>query len=175
VTEVLLGLMGILVGVVGGYLFGIAQSRNERRDNALADIYGALSLYYRCLIGWSSLPHLKPNVPPGEPEQEWGECCLHLSDAFNDAYFRNSIWLGEETDGMIERFAVDAQGVFERFTLMDKNGYIFPEGVAAKKLLRETLAPRYAEIRRALRSEIEVSRYLVRLPVTDKDSRTPEP
>ncbi len=35
----LIALVGILVGTVSGYLVGVVQSRNERRDNALAEIY----------------------------------------------------------------------------------------------------------------------------------------
>jgi hypothetical protein len=52
----LIALLGAGVGIVGGYLVGVAQSRNERRDNALAEIYKEMTLFYGRLLSWTDDP-----------------------------------------------------------------------------------------------------------------------
>jgi hypothetical protein len=53
VTQFLLALLGTVFGLAGGYVFGIAQSRSERRDNALAEIFKEMMLFYRGVVSWT--------------------------------------------------------------------------------------------------------------------------
>ncbi len=160
-TEVLAALLAGVVGLVGGYVFGIAQSPNERRDNALADIYGAMSLFYREMIAWMSLPSEKPYTAPGEPSLEWRDSCAGLGKRFMNTYFGNSIWLGRETDEMVNKFAVDAMGVLFQLARMESDGFVYPEMRRGKDLLEERLAAQYREIGDRLREEIEASRTII--------------
>src|ERR671916_1003093 len=56
VTDVLLALVSGVVGIIGGYIGGVlrtlSESRNERRDAALAEIFKEMSLFYRYLGSW---------------------------------------------------------------------------------------------------------------------------
>lgn len=65
----LAALLGTGVGTLGGYVFGVAQSRNERRDNALAEIFKEMMLFYRGVVAWTA-----PNQTTGpitEPGTTW--------------------------------------------------------------------------------------------------------
>jgi hypothetical protein len=44
-SDVFVALLSSVLGVAGGYFFGIARSRHERRDNAIADITRQLSSF----------------------------------------------------------------------------------------------------------------------------------
>ena len=160
-TEVLVALLTGGLGLAGGYVFGLAQSRTEGRDNALADIYGSMSLFYREMIAWSSLPSEKPYTTPGEPSREWRDSCAGLGKRFMDTYYGNSIWLGRETDAMVNKFAVDAWGVLLQLARMNSDGIVHPEMRRGKDLLEERLAAQYREIGDRLREEVEVSRTII--------------
>jgi hypothetical protein len=70
VTEVLIALVGIVVGGMSGYVFGVLrtlnESRNERRDAALAEIFKEMALFYRYLVSWTDNYDPDPNNPTGE-------------------------------------------------------------------------------------------------------------
>ena len=73
-TRLLVGLLTAVVGVVGGCFFGLAQSRNERRDNALAEISKEMMLFYRGVVAWTA-PN-ETNVPlTAEPGTTWRDYC----------------------------------------------------------------------------------------------------
>ena len=52
------GVVGLLGGGYVGYVFGVlrtlSESRNDRRDAGLAEIYKELSLFHRYLASWTA-------------------------------------------------------------------------------------------------------------------------
>ena len=67
VTDVLIALVGVVVGGLGGYVLGVLRTlnerRNERRDVALTEIFKEMSLFYRSLVTWTMTPTLTLTSP----------------------------------------------------------------------------------------------------------------
>jgi hypothetical protein len=111
VSDVLIALVGILVavvGTVGGYLVGVAQSRNERRDAALAEIFKEMSLFYRYLGSWIE----KIDPDPKKPTSASSDIPArkHVNNQYQKFtytfYDVNAIWLGKDTYDLIQEFSV---------------------------------------------------------------------
>jgi hypothetical protein len=64
VGDVILAVVGAVVGYTLGVLRALSESRNERRDAALAEIYKELSLFHRYLGSWTAHPNPDPKNPP---------------------------------------------------------------------------------------------------------------
>jgi hypothetical protein len=64
VGDVILAVVGAVVGYTLGVLRALSESRNERRDAALADIYKELALFYRYLGSWTGDDSDPKNPPP---------------------------------------------------------------------------------------------------------------
>jgi hypothetical protein len=103
VTDVLIALVGVVVGGLGGYVLGVLRTlnerRNERRDVALAEIFKEMSLFYRYLGSWIEAD----NLDPDKPSATSGD--IPVKDHVNDQYQKftytfydvNAIWLGKDT------------------------------------------------------------------------------
>ena len=63
VTDVLIALVGVVVGGLGGYVLGVLRTLNERRDVALTEIFKEMSLFYRSLVTWTMTPTLTLTSP----------------------------------------------------------------------------------------------------------------
>jgi hypothetical protein len=172
VSPVLAALLASIVSVVGGYYLGVVRSRNERRDNAIADIYKALMRFYRSLISWSEYPTGGPRQPPGAAPTTWLDHCMGLLDEFAEAHYGNSIWIGRATDELITDFAVKGWKVLTRFAHMDDRGRL-PDGTNAKEHMHAELTPLRNEIADRLRDEMESSLYLIPYRVVIKNRSTP--
>ena len=170
VTNVLLALLsGGVFGLLGGYVFGVlrtlTESRNERRDNALADIYKELSLFHRYLASWTAGYDPDPDKPTaasaGIPARK------HVKDqyekfvhAFHDV---NAIWLGKDTYNLIQGFSLASRDLLKDLTDMrERDGvWLLPDGTNPNDRRKEQITPQYNEVRDVLRAEVEASRGLI--------------
>jgi len=134
----------ITLGV--GYLLGIRQRRleriQERRENAVADIFGALMSNYRAYGKWADTGK--------DPEKE------QLAD---DSYhYTGSIWLTEDTREMIKKYAIKSRNFYESLSEeMDHRGELL-DGTKAMVLLNENLGTALEKVEDKLRSEMDISR-----------------
>ncbi len=152
----LTALLGAGVGTFGGYLVGLAQSRNERRDNALAEISKEMMLFYRGVVTWTSPD--ETSGPLTEPGTSWHDHCMRQYAAFIDALYANEIWLGKATHEKIQEVA-EAGRVF--LNGVDTRGRVMQDGTSAWDWRAERLAPKLNEVQDVLRAEVEASRYII--------------
>jgi hypothetical protein len=169
VSDVLIALVGILVavvGTVGGYLVGVAQSRNERRDAALAEIFKEMSLFHRYLVSWVEDFDPDPEKPTSAssdiPAQK------HVNDQYQKFTYTfhdvNAIWLGKDTYALIQEFSIASRDFLNELEHMKKRAgaWRLPDGTDPKDRRKELrITPKYVEVRDALRAEVEASRDLV--------------
>lgn len=148
--------IGAVIGVVGGYFFGVARSRNERRDNALAEVSKEMMLFYRGVVSWTA-----PNETRGpftDPDAGWQDSCRGQYEKFIDALYGNEIWLGKATKDMIQEFA-EAGRIF--LNGVDKRGRFMQDDTSAWAWRDENLSPKLEKVQDALRAEVEASRYIL--------------
>jgi hypothetical protein len=148
VTDVLIALVGILVagvGTVGGYLVGVAQSRNERRDNALAEIYKEMTLFYRYLVSWTDTVDPAPNKPTAEssgiPAQK------HVNDQYKKfvlVFYGNAIWLGKDTYDLIQEFSAASRDILNELYDIRRTAGVWrlPDGTDPKDRRRDQITPK---------------------------------
>ena len=83
-SALLSALLASVISIVGGYYLGVVRSLNERRENAIADIFKEMMLFYRGILGWIADP--RPNGSPDvEPETTWKDYCWKRYAVFLDA------------------------------------------------------------------------------------------
>ena len=163
VNEVLIALVGILVGTVGGYLVGVAQSRNERRDAALAEIFKEMSLFYRYLGSWIEDINPDPKETSAASESSGIPARKHVNEQYQKFtytfYDVNAIWLGKDTYDLIQEFSVASRDFLNELESMRKiNGvWRLPDGTNPKDRRQERIAPKFYEVRDELRAEVEAS------------------
>ena len=159
----LIALLGAGVGIVGGYLVGVAQSRNERRDNGLAEIFKEMSLFHRYLVSWTDT--VDPD--PGEPTAESSgiPARKHVNDQFKKFVYTfhdvNAIWLGKQTYALIQEFSIASRDFLNELEDMRKRNGVWrlPDGTDPKNRRNQRrITPKYIEVRDALRAEVEASR-----------------
>jgi hypothetical protein len=167
VSDVLIALVGILVavvGTVGGYLVGVAQSRNERRDAALAEIFKEMSLFYRYLGSW--IEDIDPD--PEKPTSASSDIPArkHVNDQYQKFtytfYDVNAIWLGEDTYALIQEFSVASRDFLNELEDMREGAGVWrlPDGTNPKDRRKEQITPKFYKVRDELRAEVETSRNL---------------
>jgi hypothetical protein len=167
VSDVLIALVGILVavvGTVGGYLVGVAQSRNERRDAALAEIFKEMSLFYRYLGSW--IEDIDPD--PEKPTSASSDIPArkHVNDQYQKFtytfYDVNAIWLGEDTYALIQEFSVASRDFLNELEDMREGAGVWrlPDGTDPKNRRKEQITPNFYKVRDKLRAEVEASRNL---------------
>jgi hypothetical protein len=167
VSDVLIALVGILiavVGTVGGYLVGVAQSRNERRDAALAEIFKEMSLFYRYLGSW--IEDIDPD--PEKPTSASSDIPArkHVNDQYQKFtytfYDVNAIWLGEHTYDLIQEFSVASRDFLNELEDMREGAGVWrlPDGTDPKDRRKEQITPKFYKVRDELRAEVEASRNL---------------
>jgi hypothetical protein len=167
VSDVLIALVGILVavvGTVGGYLVGVAQSRNERRDAALAEIFKEMSLFYRYLGSW--IEDIDPD--PEKPTSASSDIPArkHVNDQYQKFtytfYDVNAIWLGEDTYALIQEFSVASRDFLNELEDMRARAGVWrlPDGTDPKDRRKEQITPKFYKVRDELRAEVEASRNL---------------
>jgi hypothetical protein len=160
VTEALVALVSLVVGILAGYVFGVLRTlnerRNERRDDAIAEIYRLESLFYHSVVSWTANP---TSAPP--TASNWELHCRNLYREFTDAYHANSIWLGSDTYELIKEFGHAGKDILNEFRHMDRNGQL-PSGKSAWDRRAEVLMPKHDKVEDALRTEMEWSRSLTR-------------
>jgi hypothetical protein len=170
VTDVLLALVsGGVFGLLGGYMFGVLRTLNERRDAALAEIFKEMSLIYRSLVSWTDDPNADPNKPT--PESSGIPVKTHVNDQFGKfarTFFDNAIWLGEDTYDLIKELVDAGRAILNELNSMRADGRL-PDGTNPKDLREEQLTPKFYEVRDALRAEVEASRDI--LPFRREDHR----
>lgn len=166
-SDVLIALVGILVavvGTVGGYLVGVAQSRNERRDAALAEIFKEMSLFYRYLGSW--IEDIDPD--PEKPTSASSDIPArkHVNDHYQKFtytfYDVNAIWLGEDTYDLIQEFSVASRDFLNELEDMREGAGVWrlPDGTDPKDRRKEQITPNFYKVRDELRAEVEASRNL---------------
>jgi hypothetical protein len=161
----LIALVGILVagvGTVGGYLVGVAQSRNERRDNALAEIFKEMSLFYRFLGSWTDGHNPDPKRPTAAssdiPARE------HVNDQYQKFTYTfhdvNAIWLGKDTYDLIQEFSVASRDFLNELESMRDSAGVWrlPDGTNPKDRRKDQITPKFYKVRDELRAEVEASR-----------------
>ena len=170
VTDVLIALVGILVvgvGTVGGYLLGVAQSRNERRDNALAEIFKEISLFYRYLGLWIEDINPDPKETSAASESSGIPAREHVDEQYQKFtytfYDVNAIWLGKDTYDLIQEFSEASRDFLNELESMRERAGVWrlPDGTNPKDRRKELITPKFYKVRDALRAEVEASRDLV--------------
>jgi hypothetical protein len=169
VTDVLIGLSGGVLGLLGGYVFGVlrtlSERRNERRDVALAEIFKEMSLFYRYLGSWIEAD----NPDPDKPSAASGD--IPVKDHVNDQYQKftytfydvNAIWLGKDTYDLIQEFSGASRDFLNELeSLRESAGaWRLPDGTNPKDRRKERITPKFYKVRDALRAEVEASRYII--------------
>jgi hypothetical protein len=165
VSDVLIALVGILVvavGTVGGYLVGVAQSRNERRDAALAEIFKEMDLFHRYLGSWADDPTRGPHKPTAAsvdiPARK------HVNDQYNKfvlAFHSNAIWLGEDTYDLIQEFSAESMDLLNGLNSTMAGATHLPDGTQPKDRWKDQIHPKYNKAKNVLRAEVEASRHLI--------------
>jgi len=176
VSEVLIALVGILVagvGTVGGYLFGVAQSRNERRDNALAEIYKEMTLFYGRLISWTDDP-IPPN--PDQPSRASSGVPVtdHVGEQYNKftrTFYSNAIWLGMDTYDLIEEVIQASRLLLNELNDTKRRVGRLPDGTNPKDWREGRITPKYNMVRNVLRAEVEASRNVIPYRIVMRKNR----
>jgi hypothetical protein len=161
----LIALLGAGVGVVGGYLVGVAQSRNARRDNALANIYREMSLFHRYLVSWIEGGEPDPDKTSAASKASGIPAKQHVREQYEKFTYTfhdvNAIWLGKKTYALIQEFSVVSRDFLNELEGMRKRNGVWRllDGTDPKDRRRERrITPKYLQIRDALRAEVEASR-----------------
>lgn len=162
-TDLLLVLVSGGVGILGGYVFGVLRTlnerRNERRDAALAEIFKEMSLFYRSLISWTDAPNpekpspLSSDVPVRDHVNEQYQ-------KFARTFFDNAIWLGEDTYDLIQEYVEASRVILNELNRMRADGRL-PDGTDSRNRREEQLTPKFYEVRDALRAEVEAFRHII--------------
>jgi len=169
VTDVLIGLSGGVLGLLGGYVFGVlrtlSERRNERRDVALAEIFKEMSLFYRYLGSWIEAD----NPDPDKLSVASGD--IPVKDHVNDQYQKftftfydvNAIWLGKDTYDLIQEFSGASRDFLNELESMRESAgaWRLPDGTNPKDRRQERITPKFYKVRDALRDEVEASRYII--------------
>ena len=172
-TEVLIAVVSGVVGLVGGgmsgYLFGVLrtlnESRNERRDAALAEIFKEMSLFYRYLGSWIEAD----NPDPDKPSAASGDIPAkdHVKEQYQKFtytfYDVNAIWLGKDTYDLIREFSGASRDFLNELESMRESAgaWRLPDGTNPKDRRKERIIPKFYKVRDALREEVEASRGLI--------------
>jgi hypothetical protein len=165
VTEVFSALVGIVVGGMSGYVFGVLrtlnESRNERRDAALAEIFKEMALFYRYLVSWTDNYDPDPNNPTGEssgiPAKD------HVGEQYRKfilAFYGNAIWLGKDTYDLIQEFSTVSRDLLNELNHMRADRRL-PDGTDPKDRRKDQITPKYNKVQNKLRDEVESSRYVI--------------
>ena len=158
-----------MLGLGGGYAFGVlrtlSERRNERRDEAIAEIYKELSLFYRYLVSWTADYDPDPEKPTaasaGVPARE------HVKDQYEKFVYTfhdvNSIWLGKRTYNLIQGFSAASRDLLNDLTDMTKRdgAWLLPYGTNPDDSRKERVTPQYNQVRDVLRTEMEASRAII--------------
>ena len=168
VTDLLIALVGGIVGLVGGYGFGVLRTlnerRNERRDAALAEIFKEMELFHRYLGSWADDPTPGPNEPSAASKASGIPARKHVSDQYNKfvlAFHGNAIWLGKDTYDLIQEFSIASRDFLNELNHMTKRAGVWrlPDGMDPKEARRKArIIPKFEKVRDALRDEVEASR-----------------
>ena len=140
VTAVVVALLGYALGVRKNRLERII----ERRDIAIAEIFGALVKSQRACISWSA---------GADPEMR--QAVRENYENFLDCYYTRSIWLQEDTRTEIDAYVVASHDFILRLEKeMGESGRL-ADGTTAKELLSQKLTPTSNDAQDKLRKEVE--------------------
>src|SRR5215210_3903993 len=102
------GLTVAILSAILAYILGVQRARyerrDERRDNAIADIFGALLKFHRMCIAASLTAEFRP--------PDWRDLLSQSYENFLDCYYTRSIWLGHDTRNLIEAYATESKDVY---------------------------------------------------------------
>ena len=149
------GVAGSLLGYVFGVLRTLNERRNERRDEAIAEIYRLESQFYRGVVSWTADP-----VSPPPAGGNWEDYCRNLFREFTDVYHANSIWLGKDTYELIMEFGQAGMAILNEFRHMTSAGYL-RDGAGRGTYATRCSGRRHDKVEDALRTEMEWSRSLI--------------
>jgi hypothetical protein len=83
-----------------------------------------------------------------------------ISEGFSRTFYGNAIWLGTDTYDLIEDFVKASRIVLNELTRMRADGSL-PAGTNPKALRAQELSPKFYEVQRVLRAEVEASRDVI--------------
>lgn len=170
VIDLMIALGGGVVGLIGGYVFGVlrtlTESRNERRDAGLAAIFKEMSLLHRYLVSWTAAYDPDPKKTTAASDSEGIPAQKHVKDQYNKFVHTfhdvNAIWIGEDTFDLIQEFSIASGELLNDLTDMEKidGVWLLPDGTKPNERRKEQITKKYNQIRNALRAEVEASRHL---------------
>jgi hypothetical protein len=170
VTDLLIALAGGIVGLVGGYVFGVLRTlnerRNERRDAALAEVYKEMELFYRYLGPWIVDIDPDPHKPSMESKSSGVPAREHVKEQYNKfvlAFHGNAIWLGKDTYDLIQEFSIASRDFLNELNHMTKRAGVWrlPDGTDPKDRREKRIIPMFEKVRDVLREEVEASRIII--------------
>jgi hypothetical protein len=166
--DLFLALAGGVVGLVGGYVFGVLRTlterRNERRDAALAEIFKEMDLFHRYLGSWADDPTRGPDAPSAASISSGISARKHANDQYQKfvlAFHGNAIWLGKDTYELIREFSDVSMDFLNGLNSMMAGATHLPDGTQPKVRWKDQINPKYKKIRDTLRAEIEASRTII--------------
>jgi hypothetical protein len=171
--------LGVVGGGLFGYVFGVlrtlSESRNERRDNAIAEIYKELALFHRYLGSWTADPNPDPKEPTSAsvdiPAQK------HVNDQYQKFVYTfhdvHAIWVGKGTFDLIQGFSLASRDLLNDLVHMRKmdGAWRLPDGMDPNARRKEQITPKYHQIRDVLRAEIEASRTIIPYRIVVRKNR----
>lgn len=181
-TEVLIAVVSGVVGLLGGgyvgYVFGVLrtlnESRNERRDAALAEIFKEMDLFHRYLGSWADDPTPGPNEPSAASKASGIPARKHVSDQYNKfvlAFHGNAIWLGKDTYELIQEFSAEGMGLLNGLSSTMAGSTHLPDGTRPKARWKDHIDPKFKDVRDALRAEVEASRSIIPYRIVLRQNR----
>jgi hypothetical protein len=129
------------------YVFGTwrarVERREERRDNAIVDVFGAMQRHYRRCITWSR---------GADPEMR--RLTEESYEDFLDRYYTQSIWMAQDTRDVVKAYALEAKDFHNRLSYEMGNQGHLADRTKAEDLLNAKLNPPLSVAEDKLRAEL---------------------
>ena len=174
VTGAVTGVLGLLGGYVFGVLRTLSERRNERRDAALAEIFKEMDLFHRYLGSWADDPTRGPNEPSAASKASGIPARKHVSDQYNRfvlAFHGNAIWLGKDTYELIQEFSTEGMDLLNGLSSTMAGSTHLPDGTRPKARWKDQIDPKFKGVRDALRAEVEASRSIIPYRIVIRQNR----
>jgi hypothetical protein len=143
-------LVGGVVTAMLAYFLGTNRTRYERRDErrdfAIADIFGAMMRHYRRCIHWAGAGR----------DPEWEDRVRKSYEDFLDCYYTRSIWLPEASRKAVDAYAQASRAFLIKVSYEMGSAGLLADGTKAMDLLDATLNPPLSKAEETLRTQMSL-------------------
>lgn len=149
VVTTILYIASPFVGALLGYILGVRRTRTERREerreNAIADVFGASRRHYRLCIRWANI---------GRDCKTRESVYANFYD-FVDCFYERSIWLDKDTRELTQKYAKAATTFQEKLERMSPEGFLAGGTTKATEVLDNELTPAFDALEDKLNAEMD--------------------